>query len=76
MQGWQDAPQTLDAIPMPTTGQPRPHSHLRPGAVTFPDVGELSFRVADEASWRELMPYSLLGFLGGWVVLGLLSWLL
>ena len=74
--GWQDAPQTLDTIPLrsPST-RPRPHAHLRDGAVTFPDVGELSFRVAEDATWRELLPYSLVGFVAGWVVLGLLSWL-
>ena len=73
--GWQDAPQTLDAIPLPVQAAPRPHTNLRPGALTFPDVDQLSFRVHDEATWRELLPYSLLGFAGGWLILGLISWL-
>ena len=78
--GWQDAPQTLDALPLPVPGgAPRPHANLAPGAVTFPDMGSLSFRVSaagDAAEWRELLPYSAMGFVGGWVVLGLLTWLL
>ena len=74
--GWQDAPQTLDALPVPSRNvEPRPHAHLRPGAVTFPDVGGLSFRVGEEADWREFLPYSVFGFVAGWLVLGLISWL-
>jgi hypothetical protein len=74
--GWQGAPQTLNVLPLASRhGQPRPHANLRAGAVTFPDVGSLSFRVSEEAEWREFLPYSFLGFVGGWVVLGLLSWL-
>ena len=73
--GWQGAPQTLDAIPLPATStRPRPHANLRPGAVTFPDVGGLSFRVTDDAGWRDLLPYSVIGFTSGWVFLGLISW--
>jgi hypothetical protein len=74
--GWRDAPQTLSTLPVPAHGDPpRPHANLRAGAVTFPDVGELSFRVAEDADWREFIPYSVMGLIGGWAILGALSWL-
>ena len=75
--GWQDAPQTLDTLPVPSGEEGlRPHVNLKAGAVTFPDVGALSFRVAgeQEADWRAMLPYSIAGFALGWIILGFISW--
>ena len=72
--GWNDAPQTMDAIPLPPSRpQARPHHHLRDGAMTFVDVADLSFRRDGDGDLRELWPYSAVGFIAGAILLALVA---
>ena len=75
--GWEGAPQTMDIIPVPALRTPqRPHANLRHGAMTFLDVANQSFRLEESSDWRDLLPYSVGGFVAGWLILGVIAWLM
>jgi len=42
--------------------------------MTFPDVARRSFRRDEASGWRDLLPYSAVGFVAGWVFLALIAW--
>jgi hypothetical protein len=73
--GWQAAPQTMAVIPLAPARRPtRPELHLRTGALTYPDVARRSFRLEAPSDWRDLWPYSLVGFVAGSMLLGFMFW--